>query len=219
MVPLRLSTQRRQCSLHQPSPQTFKDSCRPTHYRRRLGNGRRGHIGVSVLTVVIASLENQLHHCGTTCPAATSASHRSARQSVWIKQGRVIQRECLSDSPFLLDSMLKFSSFQKLVFLMTARMAACSYFTNNRTILKRIEKLFMDLQSSATPISLVLTWVLSPAKMSGMLTTTELFTMLCTYVDHRRKAEPTSDAIDVLIADGETTQVTVEVSFLCLRVV
>jgi hypothetical protein len=55
--------------------------------------------------------------------------------------------------------------------------------------------------------------------MSGMLATTELFTMLRTYVDNRRKAEPTSDAIDVLIADGETTQVIVEVSFLWIGVV
>ena len=95
---------------------------------------------------------------------------------------------------------------------MTARMATCKELTDNEADLKRIEKLFMDLQSSATPISLVVSWFLSPAKMSGMLATTELFTMLRTYVDNRRNAEPSSDAIDVLIADGETTQVIVEVS-------
>lgn len=91
-------------------------------------------------------------------------------------------------------------------------MATCRELTENETDLKRIEKLFMDLQSSATPISLVLTWFLSPAKMSGMLATTELFTMLRSYVDNRRNAVPSSDAIDMLIADGESTQVIVEAS-------
>lgn len=101
---------------------------------------------------------------------------------------------------------------------MTARMASCQDLTNNEADMKRIEKLFMDLQSSATPISLMVSWFLSPAKMSGMLATTELFTMIRGYVDKRRLAEPTSDAIDVLIADGETTQVIVEVSSATISV-
>ena len=33
-----------------------------------------------------------------------------------------------------------------------------------------------------------------------------MYTMLYTYVETRRRAELTSDAIDVLIADGEATQ-------------
>lgn len=97
---------------------------------------------------------------------------------------------------------------------MTARMATCHDLTSNEKDMKRIEKLFMDLQNSATPISLVLTWFISPAKMNGMMATTELFTMLRTYVDNRRTATPSSDAIDILIADGETTQTIVEVSFV-----
>ena len=71
----------------------------------------------------------------------------------------------------------------------------------------------MELQNSATPVSLMISWFASPAKMSGLLATTELFTILRSYVDKRRNAVPTTDAIDVLIADGETTQVIIEVSF------
>ena len=97
---------------------------------------------------------------------------------------------------------------------MTARMTTCHELTENKSDLKRIQALFMDLQSSATPVSLIVSWFLSPAKMSGMFATTELFTMLRKYVDMRRVAEPTSDAIDVLISDGETNQVIVEVSFV-----
>lgn len=96
---------------------------------------------------------------------------------------------------------------------MTARLTTCRDLANNEADLKRIEKLLMDLQNSATPVSLIVSWFASPAKMSGLLATTELFTLLRTYVDNRRNAEPTTDAIDVLITDGESTQVIIEVSF------
>ena len=102
-------------------------------------------------------------------------------------------------------------SFQ-LVFLMTARMAACHDLTKNEADLKKIGDLFMTLQTSATPTSLLLPWFPSPARKTVKQATTELFTMLYTYVENRRNEELTSDAIDVLIADGETTQSIVGVS-------
>jgi len=102
---------------------------------------------------------------------------------------------------------------------MTARMATCHDLTKNEADLKKINELFMTLQTSATPTSLLLPWFPSPARKIGKDATTELFTMLYTYVETRRHAEPTSDAIDVLIADGETTQNIVGVSltgfFVC----
>ena len=95
---------------------------------------------------------------------------------------------------------------------MTARMATCRDLTKNEADLKKIKKLFMTLQTSATPTSLLLPWFPSPARKAGKEATTELFTMLYTYVETRRNEESTSDAIDVLIADGETTQNIVGVS-------
>ena len=95
---------------------------------------------------------------------------------------------------------------------MTARMATCHDLTKNEADLKKINELFMTLQTNATPTSLLLPWFPSPARKTGKEATTELFTMLYTYVENRRHAEPTSDAIDVLIADGETTQNIVGVS-------
>ena len=70
----------------------------------------------------------------------------------------------------------------------------------------------MTLQTSATPTSLLLPWFPSPARKAVKQATTELFTLLYTYVETRRYSPPTSDAIDVLIADGETTQNIVGVS-------
>jgi len=85
-------------------------------------------------------------------------------------------------------------------------MTTCHDLTKNEADLKRIGELFLTLQTSATPTSMLLPWFPSPARNTGKEATTEMFTMLYTYVETRRHAELTSDAIDVLIADGETTQ-------------
>jgi hypothetical protein len=91
-------------------------------------------------------------------------------------------------------------------------MSACRDLAKNGADLEKIKKLFLTLQTSATPASLLLPWFPSPARKRVKQATTEFFTMLCGYVEARRHAEPTSDAIDVLIADGETTHNIVKVS-------
>ncbi|KAF9645080.1 cytochrome P450 [Thelephora ganbajun] len=99
-----------------------------------------------------------------------------------------------------------FTEIYGLVFLMTARMTTCHDLTKNEVDLKKIGDLFLTLQTSATPTSLLLPWFPSPARKAGRQATTELYTMLYGYVERRKHARPTNDAIDVLIADGETTQ-------------
>jgi hypothetical protein len=89
---------------------------------------------------------------------------------------------------------------------MTARIAACRDLANNKSDLKRIGELLMTLQTSATPASLLLPWFPSPARKAKKQATTELYTMLYPYVEKRKQAEPTSDGIDLLIADGMATQ-------------
>lgn len=91
-------------------------------------------------------------------------------------------------------------------------MATCHDLVKNEADLKKISELFLTFQTSSTPTSLLLPWFPSPARKAGKEATTELFTMLYTYVETRRDAELTSDAIDVLIAEGETTQNIVGVS-------
>jgi sterol 14-demethylase len=91
-------------------------------------------------------------------------------------------------------------------------MTTCHDLTKNEADLKKIGELFMTLQTSATPTSLILPWFPSPARMAAKWAATKLFIMLYTYVEARRRAELTSDAIDVLIVDGETTESIVGVS-------
>ena len=96
---------------------------------------------------------------------------------------------------------------------MTARMTTCRDLTKNEADLKRLQELFMILQANATPVSLLLPWLPSPMRKARKKATTDFFIMLHDYVEARRRAELTSDAIDVLIANGETTQGIVEVNF------
>jgi cytochrome P450 len=72
----------------------------------------------------------------------------------------------------------------------------------------------MAHQASFTPTALLLPWFPSPTKKAGKNAATELFTMLYTYVEKRRRTEPTNDAIDILIADGEATKKIVGVCFI-----
>jgi len=89
---------------------------------------------------------------------------------------------------------------------MTAQMIACRDLAKNEADLKRIRELLTTVQTSATPASLLLPWFPSPSRKAKKDATTELFITLYACVETRRRAELTSDAIDVFIADGETTE-------------
>ena len=95
----------------------------------------------------------------------------------------------------------------QLVFTTTARMATCHDLMKNEADLKKVGELLTTIHTSATPASLVLPWFPSRARRARKQATTELYDILHTYVENRRHAElRTSDAIDLLITDGETTQ-------------
>ena len=95
---------------------------------------------------------------------------------------------------------------------MTVRMATCRDLAKNKADIKKIQGLFLTLQTSSTPASLLLPWFPSPARKRVKQATTDLFTTLRNYVEARRHADLTNDTIDVLIADGETTKHIVDVS-------
>ena len=88
---------------------------------------------------------------------------------------------------------------------MTARLVSCDDLTKNEADLKRIRELFTTMHTSTTAVSLLLPWFPSPGRKSVKKSTTELFCLLQTHVEARRSAEPKSDAIDLLIAEGETS--------------
>ena len=101
---------------------------------------------------------------------------------------------------------------------MTARIGVSEDLAKNEAHLKRIAELFSVVHSGSTLTTSLLPWFPSPTRRATKDSTTELFTLLHTYVENRRQVEPTGEAIDILIADGETTQIIVEV-FLPLYIV
>lgn len=82
----------------------------------------------------------------------------------------------------------------------------CRDLANNEADLKKAGELLITLQTNTIPTSLLFPWFPSPSRRAGKQATTELYTMLCTYIETKRHAGLTNDAIDFLIIDGETTQ-------------
>ena len=95
--------------------------------------------------------------------------------------------------------------------MMSTRLAVCEDLAKNEAHLKRVVELFSVVHAGSTPTALLLPWFPGPARKAIKDSTTELFMLLYTYVENRRHAEPTGEAIDILIADGETTQIIVQV--------
>ncbi|KDR74057.1 hypothetical protein GALMADRAFT_141795 [Galerina marginata CBS 339.88] len=100
-----------------------------------------------------------------------------------------------------------FKNVYDLVFQMTVRMASCGELANDLPAMDRIQSQYWTLEKSATPLALLLPWFPSPAKKRKDAATKELFTTLYGYVEKRRAADvPTSDAIDILITQGLSSE-------------
>ncbi|KAJ7131202.1 cytochrome P450 [Mycena epipterygia] len=99
-----------------------------------------------------------------------------------------------------------FTEVYKLVFQVTVRIASCHELADDPAAVERLSQLYWTLQTSATPIAVLLPWFPSPSRKARQRATAELFAMLHSYVELRRNAAvPSSDAIDVLLAEGTPT--------------
>ena len=81
-------------------------------------------------------------------------------------------------------------------------MATCRELATDLDAVTRLQKTYWTLEKSATPTSLLLPWLPSPAKRRKEVATKALFIMLSEYVDIRKAAVPSPDAIDLLLAEG-----------------
>ena len=105
----------------------------------------------------------------------------------------------------------------QLVFQMTVRMATCREFAQDIQAVDEVHRQFWILEKSATPTRLLLPWFPGPARRRNDAATKELYMTLYTVVEKRRAAEtPSSDAIDLLIAEGfENGEIIQVLLFLC----
>ncbi|KAJ7739145.1 cytochrome P450 [Mycena metata] len=98
----------------------------------------------------------------------------------------------------------------KLVFQLTVRMATCSELADDLGKVVQLSDLYLMLEKGSTPAAILLPWFPSPARKIREKATAALFGMLYHYVELRRNATvPSSDAIDVLLSDGTSTEVIV----------
>jgi len=100
-----------------------------------------------------------------------------------------------------------FKEVYELVFQMTVRLATCRELSEDKEAISQLARHYWDLEKSATPVSLLFPWFPGQAKKAKKEATQKLYNLIAGYVDIRRKApEPTSDAIDVLIAAGDSNE-------------
>ena len=98
---------------------------------------------------------------------------------------------------------------------MTVRMVTCAELGADFETIEEIQRLYWQLEKSATPTVLLLPWFPGPAKKRKEQATKALFLKLYDYVELRKNAAvPSSDSIDVLLGQGLPTSEIVEVSRL-----
>ena len=91
----------------------------------------------------------------------------------------------------------------QLVFQMTVRMATCAELSENLQEVEEVQRMYWQLEKCATPTALLLPWFPGPAKRRKKKVTKDLYTKLYDYLERRKNAAtPTSDALDVLLAEG-----------------
>jgi hypothetical protein len=103
----------------------------------------------------------------------------------------------------------------QLVFQMTVRMATCRELAENKQAIENVRRHYFDMERNNTPVSLLLPWFPSPAKVLRTKATLQLYFLIKKYVTMRRETKiPSSDPIDLLIANGDSNEVITTVSAL-----
>ncbi|KDR75612.1 hypothetical protein GALMADRAFT_68731 [Galerina marginata CBS 339.88] len=98
-----------------------------------------------------------------------------------------------------------FKDVYDFVFQMTIRMATCQELAADQDAVDQIAKTYWALEQSATPVSLLLPWFPGPAKKARNSATTKIYKLLLKYVENRRNAAiPSTDPMDILIAEGHS---------------
>ena len=105
----------------------------------------------------------------------------------------------------------------QLVFQMTIRMATCRELAEDKQVVQDFRKHYFDMEQSRTPVSVLLPWFPGPAMKVKKKATRELHALIKKYVTMRRGTKnPSSDPIDLLIANGDSDEIIISVSAINL---
>lgn len=86
---------------------------------------------------------------------------------------------------------------------MTVRMATCRELADDRQAVEKLAQLYWNIEKSATPFASLLPWFPGSAKRTKEKATMGLYHLIGSYVKlHRDAPTPSTDPIDVLMAEG-----------------
>ncbi|KAG6915836.1 hypothetical protein DXG01_009622 [Tephrocybe rancida] len=98
-----------------------------------------------------------------------------------------------------------FTEIYNLAFSMLVRLASCHELSKDKEALAQLARHYWDLEKSSTPFALMFPWFPGPGRRSIERATKNMCDLVSGFVELRRRAtEPSSDAIDILIAEGAT---------------
>ena len=97
-----------------------------------------------------------------------------------------------------------FDSVYRIVYQLTMRIAACDEIASNQALLDKTLKLFETIGDTATPLSIMYNWMPVPAKFRRLYAGVQLYTIIKSVADARRKEERSEDdALQFLIDHGD----------------
>ena len=106
-----------------------------------------------------------------------------------------------------------FNDIYYIVFQMTVRMATCRELAEDSVAVDQLFRLYWKLEKSATPVGVLLPWFPSKANRNKKQANADMYNLLSGYVGSRRSAQESgSDAIDLLIAQGDDNSAIIGVS-------
>ena len=86
---------------------------------------------------------------------------------------------------------------------MTVHMFSCRELASDLPTITKLQQHFWNLERTITPMSLLVPWLPTPSKYVKLMSIKSMYATLRNHVEERKKsAVPSSDAIDVLLADG-----------------
>jgi hypothetical protein len=85
-------------------------------------------------------------------------------------------------------------------------MFSCRELASDLPTITKLQQHFWNLERTITPMSLLVPWLPTPSKFAKLISIKSMYATLRNHVEERKKAAvPSSDAIDILLADGVST--------------
>jgi len=100
---------------------------------------------------------------------------------------------------------------------MTIRFTSSRELAEDRESVDKLATCYWNIEQSNTPFSLLFPWLPSRARRLKESSTTALYSVLLRYVTRRRECGTGTDAIDILISQGETNETIVGVCAPAIR--